>query len=123
MTYARQALGLEGETRACRALEARGYRVLQRRYRTRFGELDIVARHDQTVVFIEVKTRRGCAFGDPAGSVTTEKQRRLVAMAADYLARHGLTRSPVRFDVVSVSLGGGISPEVTVIPDAFRPGW
>ena len=66
MTYARQALGLEGETRACRVLEARGYRILQRRYRTRFGELDIVARHDQTVVFVEVKTRRGHSFGDPA---------------------------------------------------------
>ena len=80
MTYARQALGLEGETRACLALEARGYRILQRRYRTRFGELDIIARHDQTVVFVEVKTRRGRSFGDPASAVTTEKQRRLVAM-------------------------------------------
>ncbi len=104
MTYARQALGLEGETRACLALEARGYRILQRRYRTRFGELDIVARHDQTVVFVEVKTRRGRSFGDPAGAVTTEKQRRLVAMATDYLARHGLTRAPARFDVVAVTM-------------------
>ena len=123
MTYARQALGLEGETRACRALEARGYRILQRRYRTRLGELDIVARHEHTVVFVEVKARRGIAFGDPAGSVTTEKQRRLVAMASDYLARHGLTRAPVRFDVVAVSLASGQTPSVTVYPDAFRPGW
>ena len=123
MTYARQALGLEGETRACRVLEARGYRILQRRYRTRFGELDIVARHDQTVVFVEVKARRGGAFGDPAASVTVEKQRRLVAMAADYLARHALTRAPVRFDVVAVTLTTGEAPAVTVFPDAFRPGW
>ena len=123
MTHARQALGLEGETRACRALEARGYRILQRRYRTRFGELDVVARHEQTVVFVEVKARRGRAFGDPAASVTAEKQRRLVAMAGDYLARHDLTRTPVRFDVVAVDLTTGCTPSVTIIPDAFRPGW
>ena len=123
MTYARQALGIEGETRACHTLEARGYRILQRRYRTRFGELDIVARHDATIVFVEVKARRSGAFGDPAGSVTTEKQRRLVIMASDYLARHGLTRAPVRFDVVAVRLDRGVAPSVTVFPDAFRPGW
>lgn len=123
MTYARQALGLEGETRACRALEARGYRILQRRYRTRFGELDIVARHDDAVVFVEVKARRGSGFGDPAASVTTEKQRRLVLMAADYLARHGLTRAPVRFDVVAVTVSADAAPRLTIYPDAFRPGW
>ncbi len=123
MTYARQALGLEGETRACLALEARGYRILQRRYRTRFGELDIVARHDQTVVFVEVKTRRGRSFGDPASAVTTEKQRRLVAMATDYLARHGLTRAPARFDVVAVTMLPGEGPAVVIYPNAFRPGW
>ena len=123
MTYARQALGLEGETRACRALEARGYRILQRRYRTRFGELDIVARHEQTVVFVEVKTRRGSNYGDPAASVTTEKQRRLVAMAVDYLARHALTRTPARFDVVTVTMLAGEAPLVVIYPSAFRPGW
>lgn len=123
MTYARQALGLEGETRACLALEARGYRILQRRYRTRFGELDIVARHDQTVVFVEVKTRRGRSFGDPASAVTTEKQRRLVAMATDYLARHALTRAPARFDVVAVTMLPGEGPAVVIYPNAFRPGW
>ena len=123
MTYARQALGLEGETRACRALEASGYRVLQRRYRTRVGELDIVARHDQTIVFVEVKTRCGSEFGDPAASVTAQKQRRLVVMATDYLVRHGLTRVPVRFDVVAITLTPAQEPTVTVFPDAFRPGW
>ena len=70
MTFARQALGLEGETRACQAVEARGYRVLARRYRTRHGEIDIVARHEAAIVFVEVKARRGGAFGDPAAAVT-----------------------------------------------------
>lgn len=123
MTHARQALGLEGETRACLALEARGYRVLERRYRTRYGELDVVARHDGAIVFVEVKTRRGRAFGDPAASVTWHKQRRLAAMAADYLARHHLERAAVRFDVVSVAVSTTAPPVITVIADAFRPGW
>jgi putative endonuclease len=123
MTHARQALGLEGETRACHALDQRGYRVLARRYRTRHGEIDIVARHQSAIVFVEVKTRRGSNFGDPAASVTWHKQRRLVAMAADYLARHHLERAAVRFDVVSVEFTGDRPPVVTVIPDAFRPGW
>lgn len=123
MSHARQALGLEGETRACRALEARGYRVLARRYRTRFGEIDVVARHEGAIVFIEVKTRRDGRFGDPAAAVTAQKQQRVAAMATDYLARHRLGRVPVRFDVVSVACRVGHAPTVTVIRDAFRPGW
>jgi len=123
MTHARQALGLEGETRACQALDARGYRVLERRYRTRYGEIDVVARHQGTIVFVEVKARRGRRFGDPAASVTWHKQRRLVAMATDYLARHRLERAAVRFDVVAVEVWPDTPPTVTVIPDAFRPGW
>lgn len=123
MTHARQALGLEGETRACLAVEARGYRVMARRYRTRHGEIDIVARHDGAIVFVEVKTRRGSVFGDPAAAVTWQKQRRLVAMAVDYLARHQLEGAMVRFDVVCVEFGRNHPPVITVIRDAFRPGW
>lgn len=123
MTLARQALGLDGEQRARRVLEARGYRVIDVRYRTRYGELDLVARHDGFVVFVEVKARRGRRFGDPAAAVTPQKQQRLVAMAIEYLGRHRLTRAAVRFDVVAVDHAGTGAPSVTVIPDAFRPGW
>jgi putative endonuclease len=123
VTLARQALGLDGEQRARRVLEARGYRMLDCRYRTRHGEIDLVARHDAVVVFVEVKARRGRRFGDPAASVTPQKQRRLVAMAIEYLARHRLGRAAVRFDVVTVDHTAGADPLVTVIPGAFRPGW
>ncbi|MGE4084663.1 MAG: YraN family protein [Vicinamibacterales bacterium] len=122
MTFARQALGLDGEDTACRALEARGYRILSRRYRTRIGEIDVVARQGACIVFVEVKTRRDGRFGDPAAAVTAEKQRRLAVMAADYLARHRLERAPARFDVVAIMLADG-RPTVEVIVDAFRPGW
>jgi putative endonuclease len=123
MTHARQALGLEGETRACRALEAQGYRVLERRYRTRFGEIDIVARQGPMLVFVEVKTSGARRFGDPAAWVTTQKQRRLIAMAKEYLTRRRCTRMAVRFDVVGVDMTAADGPRVAIVPDAFRPGW
>jgi putative endonuclease len=123
MTVARQRLGESGEDTACRALEARGYRILARRYRTRLGEIDVVARDGGCVVFVEVKTRRGGSFGDPAAAVTAEKQRRLALMAADYLARHRLHRAPARFDVVAVLADRDDGPRVELFADAFRPGW
>jgi putative endonuclease len=122
MTLARQTTGRRGEQLACAELQRRGYAVLARRYRTRHGELDIIARNAGTIVFVEVKARHGGRFGDPADAVTSHKQRRLVSMAQDYLARHGLTEAPCRFDVVAVDVAE-TPPVVTVIADAFRPGW
>lgn len=123
MTDARQALGQAGETAARRALEARGYRILAARFRTRFGEIDLVARAGEVIVFIEVKTRTSRRFGDPATAVTPQKQQRLVAIASDFLVRHRLHRAPARFDVVAVTVASDGPPRVEVFVDAFRPGW
>lgn len=122
MTYARQRLGRFGEDLACRELERRGYLILARAHRSRFGEIDIVARHDGTLVFVEVKARDGLRFGDPAEAVTPEKQRRVAAMAEDYLARKGGADGPCRFDVVAIDTSAS-PPAITVYQDAFRPGW
>ena len=122
MTYARLLLGKHGEDLACAALERRGYRVIAKGYRTKSGELDIVAQDREYLVFIEVKTRHDGSFGAPEEAVTLQKQRRLVWMAADYLARNGLQQMPCRFDVVGIN-ADTTPPTVTVIPDAFRPGW
>ena len=122
MTKARQAFGLHGEQLACEALEQRGYEILERRYRRRAGELDIVARHGDYLAFIEVKTRSDRRFGDPEEAVTAQKQQRMVWMATDYLARHGLRDVPCRFDVVAINAEVDVA-SVTVIEDAFRPGW
>jgi putative endonuclease len=122
MTLARQRTGKRGEDLACAELTRRGYAVLARRYRTRYGEIDIVARSAGVIVFVEVKARHGSRFGDAAEAITSQKQQRLVAMARDYLARYGLLEAPCRFDIVAVDLAA--SPAlVTVIADAFRPGW
>jgi putative endonuclease len=115
VTVARQALGKTGEDLAAAELERRGYAVLARRYRTRHGEIDIVARDDETLVFVEVKFRVSGECGMAAEAVTRDKQRRLGSMAADYLARHDLSDVACRFDVVAID--GDV---LTVIEDAFQ---
>jgi putative endonuclease len=117
----RQSLGILGESLACAELCRRGYVILARRYRTRVGEIDIVARDGDATVFIEVKARDGNDFGDGAESVTPWKQRRVAKMAMDFLARHRLHDRPCRFDVVAVDVSSG-TPRVEVYVSAFDAG-
>jgi putative endonuclease len=115
----RQELGKTGEDVACDELRRRGYAILARRFRTRVGELDIVARDGPTLVFIEVKARRSARFGTPAEAVTFTKRRRITRMAEEFRLRSRLTRVPCRFDVVAVRWSQAGSPEVEVFPAAF----
>jgi putative endonuclease len=117
-TDERQTLGKTGEDLACKELERRGYAILARRYRTRFGEIDIVARFDEEIVFVEVKARAGDEFGGSAAAVTLWKQRRIAQMAVDYLLRHKLHDRPCRFDVVTVDIKDN-QPEILVYTRAF----
>jgi putative endonuclease len=118
MTIARQILGIRGEERAVEKLEQLGYAVLARRYRTRHGEIDIVARDDETIVFVEVKVKESAEFGSAAEAVTFRKQRRVISMAVDYLARNRLTSRPCRFDVVAID-GVGADATLTYYRGAF----
>ena len=102
MSRSRVTLGQIGENLACAELERRGYAILARRYRTRHGEIDIVARDGETIVFVEVKVKDTAEFGSAAEAVGARKQRRIVSMAVDYLARNRLTAKPCRFDVVAI---------------------
>jgi putative endonuclease len=119
MTLERQQLGLLGEDLAARALAARGYAILERRYRTRYGEIDIVAEDGETLVFVEVRARATDEFGCAAESVTEAKRRRVTAMAVEYLARHRVTNRPCRFDVVAIDAALSEEPQITVFPAAF----
>ena len=119
MTRARQSLGRLGEDLACRELQRRGYAILARRFRTRFGEIDVIARDGPTLVFVEVKTRRTAAFGGPTAAVNAAKQQRLVNMARSYLIGLGGPAPPCRFDVVGVTAGSGRPPVLDVVRDAF----
>ena len=114
----RQTLGILGEELACAELTRRGYAILARRYRTRFGEIDIVARDGETTVFVEVKARDGDRFGDGAEAVTPWKQRRIANMAVDYLSRQRLHAKPCRFDVVAVDVATA-PPHIEVYTNAF----
>lgn len=119
----RKDRGDAGEACAARWLEGKGYEVVTRNFLCHGGELDIVARKDGELVFVEVKTRGNREFGGPAEAVDARKRGRMVRAAEVYLLRFG-TRPPVcRFDVVEVesAANGGIA--VNHLPDAFRPGW
>ena len=119
-SHATVALGISGDNLACDTLTRQGYAVLARRYRTRVGEIDIVARDGETLVFVEVKTRTSEDFGIPADSVTWRKQRRIATMARWYLAEKRLHGCLCRFDVVTVMCRPGLVPEIEVVKDAFQ---
>ena len=113
------SLGKLGEDAACRELSRRGYAVLARRFRTRYGEIDIVASDGPTLVFVEVKTRSSARFGAPAEAVTARKQAKISLMASEYLLRRHLGQVACRFDVVAVLMPPEGRPVVEVIRGAF----
>jgi putative transposase len=114
----RRQLGNHGEDLAAAALKQQGYKILERNYVTPLGEIDLIARQGKTVVVVEVKTRRGSSFGAPQEAVNPGKQGRLRRLAEYYLKDKRLIGSPVRFDVVAVTLAGDV-PQVEIIPNAF----
>ncbi|HLD46844.1 MAG TPA: YraN family protein [Desulfobaccales bacterium] len=114
----RRQLGDHGEDLAVAALKQQGYRILERNYVTPLGEIDLIARQGKVLVVVEVKTRKSTRFGSPQEGVSGTKQGRLRRLADYYLKAKGLTGSPVRFDVVAVTLAGD-GPRVEIIQEAF----
>jgi putative endonuclease len=112
-------LGLRGERIAARYLTDRGLTLLDRNWRCREGELDIVAREGDAIVFCEVKTRRALGFGHPVEAVTPTKQRRLRLLAHRWLAAHEEHAPDLRFDVVGVLVPRTGPAIVTYLPAAF----
>jgi putative endonuclease len=120
MTNARQELGKSGENLASAEIQSRGYAVIERGYRTRWGEIDIIARDGETLVFVEVRRKSHDDCGSAVESIGQEKQRRVVRMAVDYLTRKDLyDKCPVRFDVVAIDDQADGPPRMTLIRDAF----
>lgn len=114
----RPVLGRSGEDVAAGLLRKSGFRILERNYRCRHGEIDIVARSGHTLVFCEVKARRTDRWGDPSEAVHPQKQRRIRRLAAEWLRTHPVGSVEIRFDVVSVIVRDGRA-DVRHIPDAF----
>lgn len=116
----RRVLGDAGEDLVAQWYADSGYRVLDRNWRCREGELDVVVARDDVLVFCEVKTRRTTAFGSPAEAVTHAKQRRLRGLAMRWLDAHPEARArTLRFDVASVLAARGTAPVIDVIEAAF----
>jgi putative endonuclease len=116
----RRVLGDAGEDLVARWYADAGYRVLDRNWRCRDGELDVVVALGRTLVFCEVKTRRSTAFGLPAEAVTFAKQRRLRTLAMRWLDAHPEARTrTLRFDVASVLAARDAIPVIDVIEGAF----
>lgn len=115
MSLLKKLLGQAGEDRAAEYLERKGYRVLERNYSTRNGEIDLIALHEGEVVFVEVKTRTNNAYGAPELAVNRRKQGRMVKAALVYIRYKKLHQMPCRFDVVAIS-----GNEVELIRNAFE---
>ena len=115
-------LGRRAEDVACRHLEAHGLRLLERNYRCRAGEIDLVMLDSATLVLVEVRSRSTSAHGDAASTVGARKQRRFIRAACHLLlTRPDYRRLAARFDVVAIDSGGsGEPPRITWIRDAFR---
>lgn len=113
-------LGDRGEELAARFLRGNGYRILARNYRCPRGEIDIIARDGETVVFVEIKGRSTRRFGSPLDAVTPAKRRRLAVTAHHYLVACSLRLAITRFDVVGIRWMPGGNGECTLVRDAFR---
>jgi putative endonuclease len=110
--------GDSGEELACEHLRRCGLKVLARNFRCRAGEIDVVAEDRGTVVFVEVKERRGESHGSAVEAVTPAKRRKVIRAARVYAAIHGLSEAPLRFDVVAIDWGP-VGPRVRHFAGAF----
>lgn len=117
---AKDVLGRWGEAQAARFLRIEGLRVIEQNVIFPAGEIDLIARDGDTIVFVEVKTRTEADFGGPLVAVDSRKRHKLVGLAKSYLARRHLAEASCRFDVVGVTQRlNSTDPDFEYIPNAF----
>jgi len=114
-----QEFGKQAESIAVKHLKRNGYRIIQKNYRNKLGEIDIIAKDGKTLVFVEVKAKRTTSFGNPKYAVTPKKQRKISMVALFYLKVNGQIDSRARFDVVAISSADSY-PEIEIIKNAFE---
>ncbi len=113
-----QQFGKESESVAVKLLKKRGYKIVEQNYRTKLGEIDIIAREKDTLVFVEVKSRKSASYGNPKYAVTPKKMRKISMVALYFLKMTNQSTSKARFDVVSISHDKK-NPEIEIIKNAF----
>ncbi len=119
MTNLLQQFGKKSESLAVRHLKKNKYKILEKNYRTKAGEIDIIARDRDTLAFIEVKARRSDEYGHPKGAVTRQKQKKISLVAMQYLKETRQSDARARFDVVSIRFDRN-RPEIEIIKNAFE---
>ena len=120
--WLKKLLGNRGERTASRYLRRHGLRIVARQHSSRYGEIDLIALDGETIVFVEVKTRRSDDAGHPTEAVTLEKQARMTRAALAFMKSRGLLNARARFDVVSVMWPAGTRhPQIDHYRDAFSP--
>ena len=123
MSKTRQQLGERGEAIAAEHLVARGWRIVDRRFRSGHRDIDLVVQRkaddSRLIAFVEVKTRATPGFGGPLGAVHWRKQREMAHAARDWMSRHRLPNDTFRFDVIGVVYGNG-PPEIIHVENAFQ---
>ncbi len=120
LTQERLQFGHEGESAAIAFLKKKGYRVLEKNFRSKVGEIDIIAEQAGVVVFIEVKARSNHEFGHPFDALTPIKQKKIIQTAQSFLARKRIAEKPMRFDVVALTSDPHGSWEVELLENAFQ---
>ncbi|MGB5156781.1 YraN family protein [Desulfobacterium sp. N47] len=113
-----QLFGKEGESLAVLYLKKHGYKIIEQNYRTKLGEIDIIAKEKNTLVFVEVKSRNTGHFGSPKYAITPKKMRKISMVALYFLKETKQSGVKARFDVVSISPGEK-EPEIEIIKNAF----
>ncbi len=120
MSLFRKKLGDSGENTACNFLRNKGYKILQRNYRKKCGEIDIIAEENDELVFIEVKTRSSSDYGSPLAAVTPRKQQQIIKTAQTYLTETDNFDRAARFDVIAILQNDKTSPQIEQIIGAFE---
>jgi putative endonuclease len=116
----RKRTGNQGEEIAAKYLGSHGYRIIERNFNCKGGEVDIIATKDKTLVFIEVKTRRDLSYGVPQLAVNQFKQRQISKAALTWLSKKNMHDQPARFDVIAILLANGGLHKIEHIVNAFE---
>jgi putative endonuclease len=113
--------GAVAEELAAKYLTGKGYRIIHRNYRNKIGEIDIIAMHKGTLVFIEVKSKTGTGFGTPLEAITRAKSRKLIRVAEGYLIEHPDSPEDWRIDAIGIFFDNKVSrPSITHVPSAVE---
>jgi len=117
----RKDVGYIGEDLAIDYLEKRGYKIVERNFKCRFGEIDLIARIENRLVFVEVKLKKGEKYCKPIEAVDYAKQKKVIKSSLFYVQKYRIDNLDVQFDVVGIELEQGKTPNIIHIENAFEP--